>query len=547
MAGLTYDFIVVGAGPAGSSVAWRLANSKKAPSILVVEAGGNNNNPDFRVDGDRWITRFNPDLNYNYKTVPQKHADDRELPYDRGRGLGGSSCINFCVFNIGPKDDHDEIARLTGDDDWKWENAHERYKRIESYHGFPPDIPSGMDKYLSPKPEDHGKSGPINVGFPLKWEPTTTKMLDIWAESGYQFRSDLSDGQGLGLTVGPCTAFKGVRSTAADMLVNGPSNLHIATNDGVHKVVFEGKRAVAVQTLSGQTYRASKEIILSAGALDTPKILMHSGIGPVDQLRKFNIRITHANNAVGQNLVDHFHTTPTWVRRSTNSERLAWYQASDSTKAAAIEQWKTHKTGPLAEIMVNVPIGFFKCAAVFESQEFKDLPEDRKAHLLAPTTPSYEIAPDGPCLEHFVDPANAPELVCIFLFVMNQQSRGSVTLQSEDPKVPLLYDPNIFGHPFDRRVAIEAMREVLLVTESPAFKKDSLGPSAMSGAPKSSSDEDILEYWRKNMFSTWHMTGTCKVGKEEERDHAVVDTKLKVFGVDGLRIADMSVVPIIPK
>src|SRR5947207_8316896 len=123
MAELTYDFIVVGAGPAGSSVAWRLANSKKAPSVLVVEAGGDNNNQGWRISGERWITRSNPELNYSYKTVPQRHVNDRELEYDRGRGLGGSSCINYCVFNIGPKDDHDEIARLIGDDDWKWENA----------------------------------------------------------------------------------------------------------------------------------------------------------------------------------------------------------------------------------------------------------------------------------------------------------------------------------------------------------------------------------------------------------------------------------------
>jgi len=547
MAGSTYDFIVVGAGPAGSSVAWRLANSKKAPSVLVVEAGGDNSNQDWRIDGNRWISRFNPELNYNYKTVPQKHADDRQLDYDRGRGLGGSSCINFCVFNIGPKDDHDEIARLTGDDDWKWVNAHERYKRIESYHGFPPEIPSGMDRYLSPKPEDHGKSGPINVGFPLKWESISTQMIDIWTESGYKLRSDLSDGQGLGLTIAPSSGFKGVRSTAADMLVNSPTNLHFATNEGVHKVLFEGKRAVAVQTLNGQTYRASKEIILSAGALDTPKILLHSGIGPADQLRKFNIPITHANSAVGQNLVDHFHVSPTWIRRSTNPDRLAWFQASPSTKAAAFEQWKTHKTGPLTEILVSLPIGFFKSAAILESQEFQDLPEDRKAHLLAPTTPSYEVCPDGPCVEYFVDPENSPELVSVLVFVMNQQARGSVTLQSADPKVPLLYDPNVLGHPFDRRVAIEAMREVLRVVEGPAFKKDTLGPSAISGVPKSSSDEDILEYWRKNLMSSWHMTGTCKMGKEEEGDHAVVDTKLSVFGVEGLRIADMSVIPIIPK
>lgn len=547
MSTTAYDFIVVGSGPAGSSVAWRLAHSKKAPSVLIIEAGGNNSNHDLRVSGDRWTSRFNPELNYGYKTIPQKHIDDRVIDYDRGRGLGGSSAINFAVWNIGPKDDHDEIARLTGDDDWKWENARERYKRIESYHGFVPEIPSGQKKWLNPNPGDHGKDGPINIGMPNIWEPTLTQLVDIWAESGYKLRADLSNGEGIGLAVAPSSAFKGVRSTSADMVANGPSNLHIVTNAPVHKVIFDGKKAVGVITLDGKTYHASKEIILSAGTLDTPKILMHSGIGPEDQLSQHSIAILHANSAVGQNLVDHYHCSPTWERHESPeiAARAAWFRASPDEKAAALEQWKKDHTGPLADICTNLGIGFFKIPAVLESKEFADLPEERKRHLSAPTVGSYEIALEGPAIEYFVDP-NSPPQAAIFVFVMNQQARGSVTLQSSDPKVPLLFDPNYFGHPYDRRVAVEAMREVLRVVAAPAFAKGTVGPSAIGGAPASDSEEDILAYWKKNVASTWHMAGTCKIGKDEKADKAVVDTKLRVFGVEKLRVADMSVVPIMP-
>ena len=543
-----FDFIVVGSGPAGSSVAWRLANSKKAPSVLLVESGGLNSNIDFRVDGERWLTRLNPELNYNYTTVPQKHLDNRELPYDRGRGLGGSSAINFAAWNIGPKDDHDEIARLAGDDDWKWENAIQRYKRLEDYHGFAPDIPPGMERYLNPKPENHGRGGPIKIGMPKTWEPTLTKTIDIWAEAGYKLRADLSDGEGLGLAVSPHTGFEGVRSTSADMVINGPGNLHIVTNSQVVKVLFDGKKAIGIETIAGDIYHASKEIILSAGTLDTPKILMHSGIGPLEQLSKFGISIVHENSAVGQNLGDHYHILPTWERRETPdmAARIAFCHGSPEEKAAAREQWQKYHTGPFADIFTNFGLGMFKAPAVFESKEFIDLPEDSKRHLLAPTTPSYEVIIDAPPIEYFVDPTNSPALLAVYIFIMNEEARGSVTLQSADPKEPLRFDPNCFGHPYGRRVAIEATREVLKVVESPALGNVIIGPSAISGTPKSSSDEDILEYWKKNMVSTWHMTGTCKMGMSEKEDSAVVDSKLKVFGVENLRVADMSVVPIMP-
>jgi choline dehydrogenase-like flavoprotein len=543
-----YDFIIVGAGPAGCSVAWRLAHSKLAPSVLLIESGGDNSNKDWRISGERWTSRFNPELNYNYKTVPQKHVDNREIEYDRGRGLGGSSAINFGLYNIGPKDDHDHIAMLTGDDEWKWENAKERYKRIETYHGFVPEIPTGMERYLNPKPEDRGRNGPIHVGMTAKWEPITTSIMDIWEKAGYKLRADLGNGEGLGMALGPSSAYNGLRTTAADMIAGAPNNLHIMVNTSVSKVLFDNKKAIGVQTLEGKVYHGSKEIIISAGTLATPKILMHSGIGAKDQLEKFGIPILYENSSVGENLVDHFHCMPTWEIRASpdTAVREAWYRASPEEKAAALEQWHKDGTGPMTEICTNAPMGMFKSPAVLASKEFADLPEDRKQHLLAPTIPSYEIIPSGPTIEQLVDPLNAPSLLSVFIFALNQQSRGSVTLQSEDPSVPLLFDPKFLSHPYDRRVIIEATREVLKVAASPAFAARVVGPSSMIGLPKSDSEEDILSYWRQTVVSTWHMTGTCKIGKSEKEDAAVVDPKMRVFGVEKLRVADMSIVPFIP-
>jgi choline dehydrogenase-like flavoprotein len=145
-----------------------------------------------------------------------------------------------------------------------------------------------------------------------------------------------------------------------------------------------------------------------------------------------------------------------------------------------------------------------------------------------------------------VDGANAPPLICIFILIMNCQSRGSVTLQSSDPKIPLLFDPNVFSHPYDRRVVVEATRDVLKIVESPTFASRVVGPSSISGIPKSDSEDDILDYWKNSLASTWHMTGTCKIGKSENGDRAVVDPNLKVYGVENLRIADMSIFPFVP-
>jgi choline dehydrogenase-like flavoprotein len=193
-------------------------------------------------------------------------------------------------------------------------------------------------------------------------------------------------------------------------------------------------------------------------------------------------------------------------------------------------------------IGTGLGIGFFKNDKLPQSPEFQALPEQTKAHLNEPTVPHYELALNGANVQNFIDPANTPAMSTIFAFLMNVQSRGSVTLQSSDPKVPLLFDPNFLSSPYDRRAAVELTRDVLKLTNHPAFQKDTVG---VISTPKSDSEDDILEYWRQTTGSTWHMTGTAAMGKTAET--AVVDKDFRVFGVEGLRVADMSVYPILPK
>lgn len=537
----TFDFVVVGAGAAGAILASRLARSERQPSVLLVEAGGKNDSKAVRVDAERWLHRMNPAQNWHYKTIPVKGFNGSVIDYDRGKGLGGSTSINFSCWTVGPKDDHDEMARLVDDEEWSWKNAHERYKRIETYHGFPPDVPDNYKKYLDAKKEDHGYEGPIHVGVPKVWERSFYDLMDIWLANGAKFNPDHNSGDPIGMASCNSTAYQGIRSTSADALAGAPANLHVLVDTEVARVVFEGKKAIGITTLEGQTIYAGKEVILSCGSLDTPRILMHSGIGPADQLETFQIPILKANPHVGQHMKDHHHIMIDVARAEHTSDRAAFYRSKE-LQAAARTRWEKDGTGPLSEYATALAIGYLKLPSLADTPEFRDLSDEEKDHLQKPTIPHYEIILNGPWLPNFLDPDNATAGTPVFVFLLNMKSTGSVQLQSADPRQPLIFDANYFSHPFDKRVAIESTREVLRVLNSTEFRKDSLG---IVNGPASDSEDDILDYWSKISGSTWHMMGTARMGKDEST--AVVDRDFKVFGVERLRVADMSIVPIVTK
>ena len=281
-------------------------------------------------------------------------------------------------------------------------------------------------------------------------------------------------------------------------------------------------------------------MILTPGSLDTPKILMHSGLGPAEQLRQFQIPVVKDVPAVGQGLRDHFFAPMCFQRSPATNDRNAFF-GDQVAMASALEQWNKDGTGPWARHSCQIAAGWLKSDRLVESAEFKALPSTVQEFLQRDTVPHYEFMTHFPL--HLISPEVTQDYsyVCMLVFLMNEQSSGEVRLQSANPEDPLLFDPKFLSHPFDRRACIEIYRHALEVTKHDAFQKDTVSTLI---APPSESDEDILEFWKNTLASSWHMTGMAKMGKPGDVD-AVVDSRFRVFGIEKLRVADMSVVPVL--
>lgn len=268
---------------------------------------------------------------------------------------------------------------------------------------------------------------------------------------------------------------------------------------------------------------------------------MHSGIGPASDLEKFDIPVVHDVPALGKGLRDHCFVPMIYTRKPGSNDRPGFF-GEQQVMDEAMETWKKDGSGPWSKFACELGIGWFKIDSLTKSKEFQDLPETEQKYLLATTVPHYELLTHFP-IHWFVPgfPKEAMSYSCLLVFLFNAQTRGEVTLQSADPEVPLKFDPKFLEHPFDRRAAIDSLRDALRVAKNDAYTKDNVSEMAV---PKSDSDEDLLEYWKANISSSWHMTGTAKMGKANDAD-AVVDSDFKVTGIENLRIADMSVVPIL--
>lgn len=336
---------------------------------------------------------------------------------------------------------------------------------------------------------DHGSDGPLQLSYAPIWEKGIHHIYEAAEELGMGTNPDVNSGNPIGMGMGTSTMYKGDRTTASCYLEGAPSNLSIVINSPIAKVVLSGKKASGVQTIDGRLFYAKNEVILSGGALNTPQLLMLSGIGPADELQKHGIDVLHKLPEVGKNLQDHCFSGATILQKPGTSNRMAFEMDADAI-AAARAQYLKDKSGQMTEYYTSTPMGWFKNDAVLASDEFKALDKSTQELLNKPTVPHIEITTHTPPLfigDHQLQSTDS--YVTALAFPMNPQSYGEVTLASSNPADLPLVDPKLLSHPYDRRAAIEALRAMMDLLEAPVFAKNTI---KMIGCPKSRSDEDCL-------------------------------------------------------
>ena len=512
----TVDYLVVGAGSSGCVMANRLSEDGNN-DVLILEAGGKDTNFFIHMpSGYSQIVPTKSDVNYGFETEPEETTNNRKLWWPRGRGWGGSSSINAMVYIRGHAYDYD-LWRQLGNTGWSYEDVLPYFKKAESFNG------EGDSEY-------HGFDGPLSV---KKSERTDDELLDVFVkageQAGFSITNDFNGKNQEGFSRYEHTMAdtkRGPRRWSSARAYLHPAlkrkNLSTETNVQVNKVLFEGKKAVGVEySKKGKTFtvKANKEVILSAGALNSPQILMNSGIGDSAELSKHGIDVLHELKGVGKNLQDHYAVVnsfncikPVTLHRSASFLR---------TQLAGL-QYLLLGTGDAAFPPTSA-------GAFFKSSPDKDIP-DTQIHY-ASFHSSDLHGRDGIDTNH-----GFSGVICI----LRPQSRGHLELKSSNPNDAPLMFPNYLSEEQDLIDTRNATRETIRVFMQSAFD-EYRGDRSKPGLEINVDNDDELDNWIRDTGETlYHPVGTCKMGAD---DLAVVDDNLKVRGIDNLRVVDASIMP----
>jgi choline dehydrogenase len=502
------DYVIVGAGSAGCALANRLSQDPRL-RVLLIEAGGRDWNPYIHVPAGFMRLLSHPTLTWNYYAEPDPGTAGRAILYPRGRVLGGSSSINGLIYIRGQPEDFDHWAQL-GNRGWAWDDVLAYFRKAENWEGEETEL--------------RGKGGPLFTSR-MERPPLCAAAIEAGKEIGLEYREDVNElPLGAGDSIGWCQQTRGGRRRAsAARTYLRPAmrrpNLGLVMHALVRRVVFDGKLAAAVEFERGgriEQAAAAREVILAAGAVGSPHILQLSGVGAPDHLARAGIPILHALPGVGRNMQDHY------VVRVT-------YPIS----GAATVNERSRGLPLIAEVLRYIVTGkgMLTYSASLAAASVKVLPESATPDVQCSFAPgSFKDGMIGE-LDEFPGMTGG-------VWQMRPLSRGYVEARSADPRAAPAINPRYFSEETDRRAIVAGLRFLRRLFAAPALARY-CGPELLPGTVIESDDE-LLDYARRKGSTVYHASCTCKMGSDP---NAVVDDRLRVHGLDALRVVDASVMP----